>query len=391
MTSSYAGISTVFHVKHLRWLPGALFWALGTFACGSPSDVLFDEPPFTPVEVEPGVFRVTFGSGPAVARGFLPDGRLLFRAYDLPPLDRDWLLVSVPPGPGRIREEAAVYRNALLDDLGHLVATDERRLLVVWRAPVPGQHGCPDSSMTAVGFPGPAPRTPTPIDISILALSETDGTPLAAIPTRFVATGLVEGAGTLQQRVRVHPVAREVDRTGGNAFGPVLLPGGSEMIYSDGERLWRVAPADTLAAPQLLGLGAYPALSPDGQILVYARPVGLDSVVRTFSVPIGIDFCTEEHVEVSAAGWEVVSRDLGSGVEEVIANGLDPAFDPLGGRVVVRADQLQWVDLGTGTVSPIPGTTGAFGPSVSPDGEVLVFSKLDGPTNSDVYFIRIAR
>jgi hypothetical protein len=201
----------------------------------------------------------------------------------------------------------------------------------------------------------------------------------------------VQGEGTLAQRVRVHPAARDVDRTGGNAFGPVPLPGGTEMIYSDGEQLWRVAPADTLAAPQLLGLGAYPALSPDGQTLVYARPVGLDSVVQTYSIPVGIVICNEEHVEVTATGWEVVSRDLASGVEQVVADGLDPAFDPLGGRVVVRSDQLQWVDLATGAVSPIPGTVGAFGPSVSPDGQLLVFSRLDGPTNSDVYFVRIAR
>jgi len=371
----------VFHVKHPRWSPAAFLWAVGLFACGSPSDVLFDVPPFAPVEVEPGVFRVTSGSGRAVARGFLPDGRILFRAFDVPALDPGWLLLSVPPGPGRVREEVAVYRSALLDDLGHLVATDEGRLLAAWKAPLPGQHGCP----------APAPRTPAPVSLSILALSRYDGTPIAAIPTRPVPSSLVRGEGTLAQRVRVHPAARDVERTGGNAFGPVLLPGGTEMIYSDGEQLWRVAPADTLAAAQLIGLGAYPAVSPDGRTLVYARPVGLDSVVQTYSIPIGIDFCNEEHVEVTASGWEVVSRDLGSGVEQVLADGLDPAFDPLGGRVVVRAGQLQWVDLETGSTSPIPGTAGAFGPSVSPDGALLVFSRLDGPANSDVYFVRIAR
>jgi hypothetical protein len=245
--------------------------------------------------------------------------------------------------------------------------------------------------MTVLGTPGPAPRTPTPIALTIYALPEVDGLPLDAIPSRLLATSLVEGEGTLRQRVRVHPAARDVERTGANAFGPVLLPAGNEMVYSDGERLWRVATADTLAVPQLLGMGAYPALSADGLTLAYARPLGLDSIVQTYTIPIGIVFCVEEHVEVSAAAWEVVIRDLSTDAERVLTTGLDPAFDPLEGRVVVRTGQLEWVDLATGTTSPIPGTTDGFAPSVSPDGDLLAFSKLNGPGNSDVYFVRIPR
>jgi hypothetical protein len=382
-------LRSVFHVKRPGWIPFVLLCAIGSFACDSPSDVVFEDPPYPPVEVEPGVFRLTFGPGAAVARGFLPDGRLLFRAYDLPPLERDWLLVSVPPDGGRLREEARVYRTALIDDLGHLAVRNGRRLLVLWKAPLPGVHGCPDSSATVLGTPGPAPRTPAPIGLTIFALPEIDGTPVTAIPSRFVATSLVEGEGTLQQRVRVHPAARDADRTGANAFGPVVLPGGNEMIYSDGERIWRAAISDTSTVPALLGLGAYPTLSPDGGMLAFARPVGLDSVVRRFTVPVGLVVCVEEHVEIIAAGWDVVLRALGTDVEEVIASGLDPAFDPLGGRVVIRNDQLLWVDLGTGAILPIPGTTGGFAPIPSPDGELLAFSRLTTPTNSDVYFVTI--
>jgi hypothetical protein len=343
------------------------------------------------VEVEPGVFRVTYGSGPAVARGFLPDGRLLFRAYDLPPLGSDWVLISVPPDGGYVREEARLYRAALFDDLGHLTTDGGRRLLTLWKTAIPGTHGCPDSSLTVLGTPGPAPRTPSPVGITIFGLPETDGIPVGAIPSRFVSTGLVEGAGTTRQRVRVHPAARDVDRTGANAFGPVLLPGGMEMIYSDGQELWRAATVDTSAQPRSLGPGAYPALRPDGRMLVYARPTGLDSTVRTFTIPAGLTACVEEYVEISATSWEVVSWDLDSDLQEVLVAGLDPAIDPLGGRLVVRTGQLEWLDLEAGTTSSIPGTTDAFAPSVSLDGKLLAFSRFNGPSNSDVYFVRLSR
>lgn len=381
----------MFHVKRLRLVSRAVVWAIGSLACDAPSDIIVEPPQFTPVEVEPGVFRVTFGAGPAVARGFLPDGRLLFRAFDLPPFGRDWVLVSVPPTGGHLREEVALYRTALVDDVGHLAADSTHRLLVLWKAPIPGLDGCPDSSLTDQGTPGPAPHTPSPIGFTVLALPEADGVPVDAIPSRSVSTGLVEGTGTRQQRVRVHPVARDVDRTAVNAFGPVLMSGGTEMVYSDGEQLWRTATSDTSAVPQSLGLGAYPALSPDGRILAYARPSGLDTTVLTYTIPLGFGVCVEEYAAIWESGWEVVTRDLDAGTEQVLAPGLDPAFDPLGGRIVVRTGQLQWVDLATGVASAIPGTTGGFGPSVSPDGELLAFSRMNGPSNSDVYFVRIPR
>jgi Tol biopolymer transport system component len=381
----------VFHVKRDLWSPCLLAGLLGLAACESPSDTIFDRPAFSPIEEQAGLFRVTSGSGPDVARGFLPDGRLLFRAYDIPPFGRDWVLLSVPLTGGQVREEAGVYRPALLDEMGQLTVDGSTRALVLWKSPVPGIHGCPDSSLTSAGSPGPAPRTPTPVGFTIYALPPTDGTPVAAIPSRFVSTNMVNGIGTLRQRVRVNPALRDVDRTGSNAFGPVLLPGTGDVIYSDGEQLWRAPLADSTVTPVLAGVGAYPALSPDGRTLAYARPTGLDSVVRTFSIPLGLAFCVEEHVEVSAARWEIFLQDLETGTETFLTEGLDPAFDPLAGRLAVRGDALSWVDLTSGTLTPIPGTLGGYGPIPSPDGTLLVFSRLNDPTNSDVYFVRITR
>jgi hypothetical protein len=201
----------------------------------------------------------------------------------------------------------------------------------------------------------------------------------------------VSGAGTTQQRVRVNPAVRDADRNGTNPFGPVLLEGSDALIYSDGEQLWQADVTDTALAPVPIGFGAYPALSRDRRTLAYARPWGLDSTVRTFVIPLGFVFCVEEHVEVTAAGWEVVLRDLETGAEEGLTEGFDPAFDPLSARLVVRASDLRWVDLATGSVTPIPATSGAFAPAVSPDGGVLAFSLLNPTTSGDVYFLRITR
>lgn len=386
-------IKAVFHVKHFRALvwAGLVACAASLSGCEAPSDVILDPPAFVPVQDQDGRYRVTSGSGPEVVRGFLPDGRLLFRTFDLPPFGPDWVLVSAPLDGGRVREELAVYRPALLDDMSHLAHDGARRVLVLWKAAVPGVHGCPDSSLTTGGTPGPAPRTPSPVGVTLFALPAADGTPIAAIPSRFVSTNLVQGAGTMQQRVRVFPTHRDVDRTGANAFGPVLLPGTDDLVYSDGEFLWRASISDTSATPTLIGPGSYPTISAGGTRLAYARPLALDSVVTTYSIPVGITVCVEEHVEVSAGGWAVVIRDLEAGTEAVVAAGFDPAFDPLADRLVVRGPDLRYVELTSGTITPILATVGAFAPAFSPDGQRLAFSLINPVTGADTYFLLLNR
>lgn len=351
--------------------------------------MLFDPPGFTPVLDQDGRYRVTFGPGSDVVRGFTPDGRLMFRAYDLVPFGRAWILASVPLDGGDVREEVAVYRPALLYDVGSLSSDSTQRVLGLWQAAVPGLHGCPDSSIATEGTP--APRTPSPVGIILYALSATDGVPIASLPSRYVPMTTVSGAGTIQQRVRVNPAVRDADRAGANPFGPVLLEGSDELIYSDGEQLWQASVTDTSQTPIPIGFGAYPALSRDRRTLAYARPLGLDSTVGTFVIPLGIVACVEEHVEVTAASWEVVVRDLETSAEVILTTGFDPAFDPQSPRLVVRGPDLRWVDLANGAVTPIPATVGAFAPAVSADGGILAFSLLNPATSGDVYFLRIAR
>jgi len=380
----------VFHVKLGRSLllaSGLLIFP--TVACESPSDAITDPPSFTPLEDREGRYRVTWGTGPDGVRGFLPDGRLLFRTFDLDPFGEAWILASAPLDGGVIREEAAVYRPAILYQMGHLTSDGAQRVLTAWHGAIPGFHGCRDSSMTTDGTP--PPPTPSPVAITLYTLPPGDGTPLSSLPARFVPMTTVTGAGTATQRVRLSPAGRDAHRDNANPFGPVLLPGSTEMIYSDGDRLWRANVSDTTVPLASIGVGAYPALSPDGGTLAYSRPVGLDSTVRRFFVPQGFVGCSEEFVDVTAATWELILRDLESGAETVLGEGRDPAFDPVAGRLVVRGPDLRWLDLTTGLPSPIPVTTGAFAPAISADGGILAFSLINPDTRADVYFLRLTR
>jgi hypothetical protein len=374
---------------------GAILLALFT-ACQSPSDIVSDPPSFTPLQDAEGRFRVTFGSGPDVARGFTPDGRLLFRAFDLDPFAAGWVLASVPPDGGVVREEAGVYRPAFVDPIATLVSDGSRRALVLWRAPIAGGHGCPDSSMTTFGNPGPAPRPPTPIELAIYSMPAED-VAISSLPVRSVSLsaafldfqGFENQVYTERRRVRVTPALRDVNHTTTDAFGPVMLPGTDEMVYSDGERLWRASMADTSVAPVSLGPGAYPALSWDGHSLAYARPWGVDSTMQLFTVPLTLGICYQTQIEILEGGWEVVVHDLATGADRWVADGLEPAWDPSGARLVVRDGSLKWFDLAAGTETIIAATEGAFAPAVAPDGGVLAFSRFTGETNADVYFLRL--
>jgi hypothetical protein len=383
------------------WFGVALLAAGGLMpACKSPSDILYEPPTSAPKIDEQGRLRVTFGSGADVLRGVTPDGRLLFSADNLLPFGPGWVLASVPPAGGQVREEAGVYRPAFPDPIGTMVwqtGGGARRVLALWKQAVPGYHTCPDSSMTTLGTPGPAPLPVSPVGVQVYALPAEDGTPIISIPSRsFEITPVTIGytydvPPLVLKRVRVAPAQRDVSQRGANPFGPALVPGTDSLIYSDGEQLWEASTTDTSAAPVLLGEGAYPAVSADGRWLAYARPLGLDSTEQEFTVPLGFAVCVETHVEITAASWEVVLRDIATGEEEVLTDGVEPVFDPMADRLVVRGTDLQWFYLPTHTSVSIIGTRGAFAPAISPDGGVLAFSLFSAGSNSDVYYLRIVR
>jgi hypothetical protein len=311
-------------------------------------------------------------------RGALPDGRILFRTRDLVPFDRGWLLASIHPDGGPAQEEVAVYRQAYLADVGSLTAAGDRRVLALWVPSVPGIDGCPP----------PAPPPPAVVSIALAELGSVDGTPVAGLPTRELSTGAAVGSGTGNVRVRVSPALREMDANGGNPFGPALARDGA-VVYSDGDSLW-LAGLDSGEEPEFLGLGAYPATSQDLRLLAFARPVSVDSTAVQYVVPVGIGVCIQEHVEVTAAGWQIVVRDLDTGDETVLGAGLEPVFDPMAARVLARDGALIWYDLSTGDRSALPGSDGSFAPAIARDGSILAFSRSDNG-NTDVFVVPLIR
>jgi hypothetical protein len=344
--------------------------------CGEPNDTVFVRPAAAPEEIGPGLFRVTWNPAPDVVRGFTPDGaRILYQSRDLPGLGAGWYVLSVGVADGAVREEASVYRRALGDPLGQLVITSTHRLLVTWRAVADGVANCPT-----------CPPPPTAVDVAIRRLPLQDGGPLSGLPSRvFVLTN--HTAAACSHRVRLDPVEQLVEARRVNPYGPAELADESVGFYSDGDAVWRYDPADPAAPPDSLGLGAFPALSPDGALLAATVPTGMDSTSAFCSV--GLCPCVQETVTFTSTGWETLLYDLAAGTVRSLGPGSEPAFDPLAPRVALRrADALYWIELATGTATKIPGTEGGFAPAVAPDGSRLAFSA-QTYGNSDVFFVRL--
>jgi len=175
-----------------------------------------------------------------------------------------------------------------------------------------------------------------------------------------------------------------------NPYGPVLSrTDGSSTFVSDGEVVWQIDMEDVTSVPVPIGPGSFPALSPDGISLAASIPVGVDSVSTFVTVPAGLGSCTQETVEISAAGWQTVIYDLASGTSVPLAAGLEPVYDPAGGRLLVRrAGGFYWIDLAAGTETLVSGTFGGYAPSVSPDGEWIAFSSENVGGGHDVYLVR---
>lgn len=358
---------------------GRLLVLLAVAACAEPDDALFTPPPRPAEEISPGLFRVTWNVAPDVVRGFTPDGRIVYRAYGLPGVDSAWTLVSVDPADGVAREEARIYRLALRDTVAQLVFGPTSRLLVNWRTILDAGFNCA----------GQCPAPAAPIVLALRRLPLTDGAPLAALPTRTVTlpNHVVVTAGCMDTRFRLRPADQEAADRRTNPYGPVELADGSAGFYSDGEALWRYDPADPAALPDSVGPGAFPALSPDGRRLAAAMPLGLDSVSGDCFA--GLCPCHLETVTISATGWATLIYDPAGGAGAQLTDGLEPVFDPLAPRLVVRRpDALYWVDIVSGSAAAIPTTDGGYAPAVSADGSMLAFTA-DRFGNPDIFYLRI--
>jgi hypothetical protein len=343
-----------------------------------------------PLEIAPGLFRVTWNPAADVVRGFTPGGdRIVYQTRDLPGFQRGWGMFSVGVADGAVREEAGIYRLALPDSTAHIVLGSASRLLITWHTVGPGGVTCDNQD---------CPPPPAAIDVALRRLPLTDGVPISALPVREFAIpnhrheprtcagGGVDPAAN--KFLRIRPAEREITLRRANPYGPVESADGTAGFFSDGETIWRYDPADPAAPADSLGPGAFPALSPDGQRLAVAVPLGLDS--SSAQCQAGLCPCVQETWTItSTTGWQVMLYDLVSGAVTPLAGGLEPAFDPLEARLVLRrSDGLHWVSLATGEETDILGTDGGYAPAISPDGALLAFTaeRYDSP---DVFFLRI--
>ena len=351
--------------------------------CSTPDSTIFVPPPVGPVEIAPGLFRVTFNEGPDIVRTFSPDGsRLLYRSSGLAGFGTEWRILSIPIKGGTVTEEAALYRQVLLAPVGNIEFNDEYRILVLWRPPVPPDVGgcgniCP-------------PRLPT-WELTMLRLEPSDGAPLSALPTRSAILPVLNSNPDtiVTHDVSIIPAQQEIVDFLADPFGPTMLPGGSIGIYSDGETLWRFDAADPSAPPDLVGPGAFPSLSPDGKRLAAAVPTGTpDTAITVCTVP-GLISCVEWIRDIRTPGWLTIVYDLATGSSDTVTRGIEPIFDAGGQRLLVRRTTgLFWIHLVTGSEESVPLTEGAFAPALSPDGTLLAFSsKRSG--NTDVYLVRL--
>jgi hypothetical protein len=370
----------------LRSLRCGLWIAVMALAgCQEPDDTLFTAPALEPVE-QGGRFRVTFNPGPDVTRGFTPDGaRIVYRSRGLGGFGDEWRLLSSPiDGVGAVREEAELYRAAVEDGpVGHITFDANGRTLSIWRPSIEGFHWCGP----------PTPVGPEVTELVLLRLGPEDGLPISSISMHSIIPPIVFLASTLGaelKRVRLTPAEQLVRTLGANPFGPVVAPTGDDIAYvSDGDNIWRVVLTDPAAPRELVGQGAFPALAPDGSLLAVALPTGVDSSMAVDTLVLGLGLCIQETVTISATGWQTMVYDLAADSSWVVTAGRYPQFDPSGTRLLVRrGDGLHWITLASGTEALVPGTSGAYAPSVSSDGSIVAFS-LVGAAGPDVYFVRL--
>ncbi len=355
---------------------------LSIAGCDTPDDEIFTPPIVAPIEVD-GRFRVTFNTGADVVRGVTRDGaRILYRSQGLTGFGPEWRILSIPATGGEVREEAGLYRAALRDSIAQLRFDAGGRTLVTWKFGPAGIGSC--GPPAAVG--------PTAMLLVVFRLDEVDGRPVAALPTRVIPTpsvirSFIGPLRMLHLQVTILPAELEIRTFGVDPYGPAVDQVGIGYL-SDGTTIWRLDLADPTLSPDSIAQGVFPALSTQGDQLAFSVPTGLSSVTDTTVVPFGLGSCTQETITIRASGWDVVLYDLAAGTSVLLGEGVEPQFDPAGGRVVVRRpDGLYWIDVGTGGASFIAGTEGAYSAAVSPDGSFLAFSARGGGSGHDVFLL----
>jgi hypothetical protein len=360
------------------------FVALVAMACADPGDVLYTPPPLPPIEVAPGLFRVTFDPAPDYVRGFTPTGdTILFaRHITTPPTRTEIRGLAATGGPGI--EQVYIYRAALNLPFGTLVSRDSDRFVAWWQ---PGTDGL---SYGPAGCPNQ--RTLPAWMYGIVRLPPHDGGALSSLPTWVVRTPtsdtLINTALLLALAVRFD-FGESAAEAGGNPFGPVAALDAPQGYYVSGDTVWRIQLHDAAVPAVEIGPGIFPAVSPDGSLLAVAVPVGVDSTFVSRTTGTGLRGCRQDAWTLTTTSWTTVVTHVVGGDTVATFDGTEPRFDADGTRIVVsRPAGLVWVDLATKAATAIPNTAGASNAAVSPDGIYLAFTLVVNQ-NADVYFVQL--
>jgi hypothetical protein len=252
---------------------------------------------------------------------------------------------------------------------------------VTWKSPIAGDDYCLGRNETG----DLCPFAPIVRGFTLWRLQAEDGAPLSALATLTRTTPWLVG-----NRLRFTPVAQQLS-TWSNPFGPAAARGSSEGFYSDGEVVRRF-PLSLESQGDSVATGAFPAVSADDRLFASSVAVGVDStssLCRIPNPPTGFS-CVQENVMMTYTGWETIVVDRTTGAEVLRVAGLEPLFDPVRARIVVRRpESLVWVDLETGSEDSIDGTAGVLALAISPDGSMLAFSRF-GASSIDLFVLRVS-
>jgi hypothetical protein len=352
-------------------------------ACVADDTVVPVETPPSPLQ---GALRhITFNSGPDVSPTWMPGGsQLVYAARGLPPAPEGvWRRYRIAATGGRAEEEAAYRATAGLEPLPFARAPDGRLAAVTFLETV--SVDCPCVA------PWPAVRALT---VAVADLTQPAGS-VEDLPSVRVDLGSwrrIDSLGTpLYDLVVTAMQARRIDDYAA-VFGPSWSPDGERLALSDGDRLLVWTPASgTLDTIPGVRDAAFPRWSPDGSALAYTFYPASAAAFSVCAEPPGAEepLCyarLNRTVTPSPEVWMV--RPDGTGRSR-LTQGEEASWLPGGSSLIVRRSTgLFLVNAAAGAVTPIPNTSGASEPAVSPDGRRVAFvSRASG--NLDLWTVEL--
>ena len=277
-----------------------------------------------------------------------------------------------------------------------LSATDPRLALIeiqgLWDAH-PCSLGLTDLACSPERSPAQVERPPLmQIAVRVRRLDSTG--PLEEDPTLEIELpGVIrEGTGPTTDYVHDYPFQQLFAAEAAFTFRASWAPDGERVVLSDGLRLliWTVGETTADTLPDVED-AAWPAWSPDGELIAFSRLERADSmnVNCSYSGAFGL-VCSQVRTEY-VVGRHVVSvvRPDGSGLRE-LGDGDEPAWSPNGSTIYFRHTGQIWRMAADGSgAQPIPGTDGGREPAVSPDGTLLAFARESRLGDYDIWVTRL--